>query len=216
MKELFLFAGPNGSGKSTIMAPFLSDGSLDYLSPDYCLREDPEIKIMPAGLEKSIRAREETERRLEEMISAGKSFAWETVFSHESRLNILKYAKEEGYRIHLTYVTTKDADINVARVQSRFREGGHDVPEEKIRGRYGRSVAFLPEMIVIADEVLIFDNSSEKTDPKLLFQKIMQTDDDTEPEMIVWLVDDEDVVEWVVKYVVYPLDKMGIQVRCYR
>jgi predicted ABC-type ATPase len=215
MKEFFLFAGPNGSGKSTIMAPFLSDGTLDYLSADYCEREVPDIKMMPDGLEKSLRAREETEKRLGEIISAGKSFAWETVFSHESRLNIMKHAKDEGYRVHLTYITTKNPDINVARVQSRFKEGGHDVPEDKIRERYERSVSFLPDMIMMADEVSIYDNSSEKTDPKLLFQKIMQTEEDNEPEMILWMVEDEDVVEWGVKNVVYPLDKMGVCVQCF-
>ncbi|MDE4907019.1 zeta toxin family protein [Methanogenium marinum] len=197
------------------MAPFLSDGSIYYLSPDYCERDDPDIKYMSDVLEKSIKAREETERRLEELMLAGKSVAWETVFSHESRLDFMKFAKEEGYRIHLTYITTKDPDINVARVQSRYREGGHDVPEKKIRDRYERSVSFLPEMIVIADEVSIYDNSFENTDPKLLFQKTMQNEDDTESEMIVWLVEDEGVVEWVVKYVVYPLSKMGIHVQCY-
>ncbi len=216
MKEFFLFAGPNGSGKSTIMAPFLSDGSLDYLSADYCEREVSDIKMMPDGIEKSLRAREETEIRLNDMITAGKSFAWETVFSHESRLNIMKHAKDEGYRIHLTYITTKDPDINVARVQSRFKQGGHDVPEERIRERYDRSVSFLPDMITLADEVSLYDNSSEKTDPKLLFQKIMQSEGDNEPEMILWMVEDEEAVEWAVQHVVYPLDKRGMCVQCYR
>ena len=164
MKDLFLFAGPNGSGKSTIMAPFLSDDSIYYLSPDYCKREDPDIKDIPDVLEKSIRAREETERRLKELILAGKSVAWETVFSHKSRLEIMKFAKDEGYRIHLTYITTKDPDINVARVQSRYREGGHDVLEEKIRAIYKRSVSFLPEMILMADDGSLYVNSSENSE----------------------------------------------------
>ncbi len=220
MRDFFLFAGPNGSGKSTIIGEneaYFSENQIEYLNADYCARADPDIAKMPEGLEKSIRAQKETERRLEEMMSRGLSFAWETVFSHESRLDIMKSAKRKGYRIHLHYITTKNPDINVARVQSRFREGGHDVPEDKIRNRYERSVAFLPEMIVIADEVSIYDNSSEKTGPKLLFQKTMQVDDDTKPEMIVWLaeVKDLDVVKWVVEYVVFPLKKMGIHVQCY-
>ena len=145
MRELFLFAGPNGPGKSTIIGKneaYFSDNHFDYLNADYCARADPDIASMPEGLEKSIRAQKETERRLKEMISAGHSFAWETVFSHESRLDIMKFAKTEGYRIHLYYITTKNPDINVDRVHKRFLQGGHDVPEEKIRGRYGRSVAF--------------------------------------------------------------------------
>ncbi|WAI00464.1 hypothetical protein [Methanogenium organophilum] len=128
---------------------------------------------------------------------------------------MMKFAKEEGYRIHLAYITTKDPDINVAHVKSRHRDGGHDVPEEKIRDRYERSVSFLPEMILMADEVSIYDNSSEYTDPKLVFQKTMRNEENAESEMIVWLVDDEGVVEWVGKYVAYPLHEMGMHVQCY-
>lgn len=216
MRDFFLFAGPNGSGKSTIIGAFLSDNHIEYLNADYCARADPDIAKMPEGREKSIRAQKETERRLEEMISAGLSFAWETVFSHESRLEIMKLAKREGYRIHLTYITTKNPDINVARVHNRFLQGGHDVPEEKIRARYCRSVNFLPEMILTADEVSIYDNSYDNTDPRLLFQKLMKSEDDSEPEMIVWEVDDKEINEWVTEYVVNPLDEMDITIQCFR
>ena len=71
MRELFLFAGPNGSGKSTIIGKneaYFSDNHFDYLNADYCARADPDIASMPEGLEKSIRAQKETERRLKEMI----------------------------------------------------------------------------------------------------------------------------------------------------
>lgn len=53
------------------------------------------------------------------MISNGRSFAWETVFSHESRLEIMASAKRHGYLIHLFYITTKNPDVNVARVRTR-------------------------------------------------------------------------------------------------
>lgn len=218
MKDFFLFAGPNGSGKSTIIGknePYFSDNHIQYLNADYCARADPDIAKMPEGTEKSVRAQKETERRLEEMISAGLSFVWETVFSHESRLDIMKFAKKKGYRIHLQYITTKNPDINVARVHKRYVQGGHDVPEEKIRGRYGRSVTLLPEMIVIADEVLVYDNSYENTNPTLLFQKFMKSVDDREPEMIVWQPDDEDLADWVTMYVLNPLFEKDICVQCY-
>jgi len=155
MREFFLFAGPNGSGKSAIIGSFVPESDIQYLNADYLARTDPEIAKMPEGREKFIRAREGTERQLKDMMSAGISFAWGMVFSHESRLDIMKYAKKEGYRIHLTYITTKNPDINVERVHKRFLDGGHDVPEDKIRGRYSRSVSFLPEMILAADEVLV-------------------------------------------------------------
>ena len=77
-------------------------------------------------------------------------------------------------------------------------------------------LSLLPEMIVLADEVSIYDNSYEKTDPTLLFQKLIKSEDNSEPEMIVWLVDDEEVAEWVNEHVLNPLDDMGIPVQCYK
>lgn len=150
------------------------------------------------------------------MLSNGLSFTWETVFSHESRLDIMNYAKNCGYRVHLTYVTTKNPDINVARVRNRVLEGGHDVPEDKIRSRYERSISFLPQMILAADEVLIYDNSYENTAPTLLFQKLTDGKENLDPELIFWDVKDEDVKNWAMKYIFKPLNVMGISVRCYK
>ena len=215
MRDFFIFAGPNGSGKSTIIEYFLSNNDLIYLNADYCARADPEIAKMQDGQEKSIRAQKKTENLLKGMIEEGLSFAWETVFSHESRLEIMKFSKQKGYRIHLFYITTKHPDINVARVHDRFLQGGHDVPEDKIRGRYERSVSFLPQMILIADEVLVYDNSYEKTDPQLLFQKLMENEQNNEPEMIVWQNEDDEISEWVLKYIVEPLSDSGYFIQCY-
>lgn len=112
MKTFFLFAGPNGSGKSTTVARILENTpECLYLNADYCAKSDPEIAAMPEGVEKSIRAQKETERQLKELIKTGVSIAWETVFSHESRFEIMKYAKEHGYYLHLIYITTKDPAI---------------------------------------------------------------------------------------------------------
>ena len=133
MKDFFLFAGPNGSGKSTIISSYLEDENIIFLNADYCARTNPDILNMPDSLEKSILAQRETERHLQAMISNDLSFAWETVFSHESRLEIIEYAKKQGYLIHLFFITTKNPDINDARVRTRVMQGGHDVPEDKIR-----------------------------------------------------------------------------------
>jgi predicted ABC-type ATPase len=211
-----MFAGPNGSGKSTIIKELLSKNDVIYLNADYCARVDPEIAKMHTGLEKSVRAQKETERQIKEMISSGESFAWETVFSHESRFEMMKSAKLAGYRIHLNYITTKHPNINVRRVHDRFLRGGHDVLEEKIRERYKRSVSFLPDMILAADEVLIYDNSYDNANPTLLFQKLVGNNDDSRPNMIVWQVDDDEVTEWVMAHVIKPLNGRGIFVDCFK
>ena len=67
--------------------------------------------------------------------------------------------KKAGYQIHCIYVLTCTADINVARIKSRVQEGGHDVPEDKVRSRYSKALKLLPELIDVCDIMLIYDNS---------------------------------------------------------
>lgn len=215
MRDFFLFAGPNGSGKSTIISLYLQNEEIIFLNADYCARADPDIMNLPDGVEKSIKAQQETQRQLDIMITKGLSFAWETVFSHESRLEIMRDAKKRGYRIRLCYITTKNPDINVARVRTRVVQGGHDVPEDKIRSRYYRSVSFLPQMIMASDEVLVFDNSYDNIEPTLLFQKFISEDEDSDPHMVVWAGEDDDITRWVMVHLINPLEKLGYTVPCY-
>lgn len=58
-------------------------------------------------------------------------------------------------------VATADADINVARVAYRASIGGHDVPPDKIRSRYKRSLENLSEAILLSNRAYIFDNSQD-------------------------------------------------------
>jgi len=94
-------------------------------------------------------------------------------------------------------------------------QGGHDVPEEKIRSRYFRSISFLPQMILTADEVMIFDNSYTNIEPKLLFQKFMKGEENSNPHMITWAVEDDDITEWVIMYLMRPLEILGYSIPCF-
>lgn len=211
MNILLLFAGPNGSGKSTVITQTLDDyPECKYINADYCARSYPELSQMPDGIERSRRAWEKTELQLEEMLLSKVSFAWETVFSHESRLEFMERAKAAGYHIRLIYVMTKNPDINVARVQRRVLAGGHDIPEEKIRSRYMRSVGFLPEMILAADEALVYDNSQDDCEPLLVFQKGSGAAYSPEYSMANEDLMEEEVSQWVFHHVVCPLRERGI------
>ena len=82
---------------------------------------------------------------------------------------LLEKAKENGYQIHYIYILTCNVDINVARVKSRVQDGGHDVPEERIRSRYDKALKLLPRLIEICDRIAIYDNSIMV--PSLIFMK---------------------------------------------
>ncbi len=104
------------------------------------------------------------------MISESNStFAFETVFSHESKLNEIKLAKENGYKIYLYFIATDDIFINFERVQGRIVKGGHSVPTEKIKDRYLRSLDNLFKATILADKVFFFDNSEQKQVGKYSF-----------------------------------------------
>lgn len=146
--EIIVFAGPNGSGKSTItrMAKVIDP----YINADDIKGTNHCTDLEAAQLAESLR---------ESAIKEGKSFTFETVLSTERNLNLLKKAKEQGYFIRCIYVLTADPQINVIRVKARVALGGHPVPDEKIKSRYSKSLAQIPELIEVCDIVHIYDNS---------------------------------------------------------
>ncbi len=91
-------------------------------------------------------------------------FTVETVMSHHSKLDYIKLAKANGYKVYLYFVSTQDVSINIARVNQRVYMGGHDVPEKKIKSRYIKSLNNLYDALTISNRTYIFDNS-EKDKP---------------------------------------------------
>lgn len=89
------------------------------------------------------------------------SFTFETVMSHESKVQFLQEAQQQGFRTYLYFVATKNPQINISRVQYRVKTGGHDVPQDKIIDRYYRSLDLLIDAISSSHRAYIFDNSTE-------------------------------------------------------
>ena len=87
------------------------------------------------------------------------TFTIETVMSHDSKLDFMRAARERGFRIYLYYISTSSPEINVGRVATRVIKGGHNVPEDKIKSRYERSLRNLHEAILLSDRAYIFGNS---------------------------------------------------------
>jgi predicted ABC-type ATPase len=155
--EIIVFAGPNGSGKSTITK--LAKVIEPYINADDIKKTNYCTDMEAAVLAESMR---------ENAIAANKSFTFETVLSTDRNLKLLKKAKEQGYFIRCIYVLTSDVNINVFRVESRKAVGGHGVPEDKIRSRYYKALALIPELVKICDVMHIYDNS---TVPVRIFKK---------------------------------------------
>lgn len=97
-----------------------------------------------------------------ELVKNRVSCTFETVMSHKSKAEFLCHAKDFGFRTYLYYIATESPEINIRRVANRVLQNGHNVPEDKIRSRYFRSLENLTLAIKCADRSYIFDNSREE------------------------------------------------------
>lgn len=159
-RQLWVLAGGNGAGKSTFYQLYLAGYGIPFVNADLIARDlnpqNPEtVSYHAATLASQIR---------EDLISQGLSFCFETVFSHESKIDFLSRAKAGGYKIILVYIHLCDSRLNEARVKQRVSEGGHRVPTDKIHSRIPRTLKHIQTALSIVDEARILDNSS-KEDP---------------------------------------------------
>ncbi|MDT0203481.1 zeta toxin family protein [Nocardioides sp. AE5] len=88
-----------------------------------------------------------------------RSFITETVFSHPSKVDLVASATALGYLVHLHVILVPPV-LPVRRVAFRVDQGGHDVPEEKIRKRYARLWGLVAQARTMADRTTVYDNSS--------------------------------------------------------
>jgi predicted ABC-type ATPase len=93
------------------------------------------------------------------LLQARKRFSFETVFSHESNLDIMREATEAGYKVYLYFVSTASPEINKFRVHNRVKQNGHAVPDNLIVSRYYRAMRLMKEAAQIAHQAFFFDNS---------------------------------------------------------
>lgn len=141
----------------------------------------------------------------EALLNAKKRFSFETVFSHESNLEIMERAVAAGYKVYLYFVSTESPEINKYRVALRVKQGGHPVAEDRIEKRYYKALELLHDAAEISYQAFFFDNTMEEEPFKLVghFKKISgvkKWDDD---------IDNEKVSNWFKKYYLNVLKDRG-------
>jgi predicted ABC-type ATPase len=183
---MVIVGGPNGSGKSTITESMRQEPqfkNLDLLNPDVIgkdLRSHGVHKLLD-GVQPLTKftdwvAARAVTRRVKESIVARRSFLVETVLSTNKYLAHVKHARGLGFYVSLIFVTLPDPALNWARVEDRRQRGGHGVPKGKVRARWERSHAMLPEFAALADDVRVFDNSAVDGIPRLVVTKDRRLD----------------------------------------
>lgn len=152
-----MVAGPNGAGKTTLIQ-WLRRRGVDfgeYINPD-----DIAQQLEGSYDERVRQAQLIADRRREECIEARRSFSFETVMSHPSKVDILVRARSVGFFVQLFFVGTEDPEISIERVALRVAQGGHDVPTDRIIARWFRTMEQLSEAIEESDRAFIFDNTA--------------------------------------------------------
>ena len=157
MRRLDLVVGPNGAGKSTFveqrLAPLLP-GSV-FVNADVVAAQ----RWPDSAAEHSYEAARIAGTIRDALVEHGESFIAETVFSHPSKLDLIDRARAAGYVVVL-HVVLVPVDLSVARVAERVVEGGHRVPEDKIRGRFARLWPLVVDAIGRVDHATVYDNTA--------------------------------------------------------
>ena len=157
-KQLWILTGGNGAGKSTFFRLFLAPQGIKLVNADLIARE-----INPQQPEQfSYEAAEIASRMTRDLLHQNVSFCFETVFSHESKIDFTAEARAQGYEIILVYIHLDTPALNEARVHQRVTEGGHSVPAEKIKSRIPRTMKHIAAVLPLANEARLLDNSSAK------------------------------------------------------
>jgi len=152
---LHLLAGPNGAGKSTLYDTVIGPAThLEFVNADVIAAQRWPDDPIGKSYEAAVVAAE----RRTELIEARVSFVTETVFSHESKLELVRTAIDAGYLVTLHVVLVPEA-LAVGRVANRVDVGGHAVPQAKIRERYVRLWPLVATAIGVVENATVYDNS---------------------------------------------------------
>ncbi|MGV9827287.1 MULTISPECIES: zeta toxin family protein [unclassified Gordonia (in: high G+C Gram-positive bacteria)] len=157
--RLDLVVGCNGAGKTTLVDTTLSPLlGTPFVNADEIARrrwpQNPEHHSYDAA---RVAARTRTT-----LLGLQRSFIAETVFSHESKLDLIDDAHDHGFRVILHVVMIPE-ELAVERVRLRVDSGGHAVPVEKIRQRYARLWPLVAQAVSRCEQATVYDNSGRRT-----------------------------------------------------
>ena len=160
----YLLAGPNGAGKSTLYKALTLQGTIpssaEFVNAD--LHEAAHLQHIADLEARSEAARHWADDRRAELLQTGQSFVSETVFSHESKLALIKEAQQLGFFVMLIVVCLDDPQRLLARVAGRVTEGGHAVTPKRILARYPRTLSNLKVAVRLADVSILYDSEVVK------------------------------------------------------
>jgi predicted ABC-type ATPase len=160
-KKIIIIAGPNGAGKTTFARMFLPQ---EAQCPRFINAD-----LIAAGLSPfapdaaAIKAGRLMLAEMDECVTRGESFAFETTLGGIVYLRRIQQWRDLGYHVGLFFLSMPSPEAAIARVAMRVRQGGHNVPEEVIRRRFDAGLRNLEHVYKSAvDAWAVYDNSGER------------------------------------------------------
>lgn len=108
-------------------------------------------------------------QRMDDLLSEGEDFAFETTLATRSYVKFVERAQAKGYFVTLLYFWLPTPEQAIERVATRVSEGGHNIPSDVIRRRYANGIKNLTTLYTpICDFWTIYDNSSADEEIKIV------------------------------------------------
>ena len=150
---MIAIAGSNGAGKTTFYHAHIKPAGLPLVNADQLASELAIEPYQAAQVAGNLR---------QTLVRQHESFAFETVFSDPvgDKLSFLQATANSGYTVVLCFIGLSSARRSAERVAMRVSQGGHDVPTDKLKSRFPRTLANLKGVIRTLPHVLVFDNSN--------------------------------------------------------
>jgi predicted ABC-type ATPase len=159
--RIYVLAGVNGAGKSSIGGAAFRSFGADYYNPDETARALRDSNPVLSQAEANSEAWHRGRRLLERASAERLDFAIETTLGGNTIVRLLAEAAAKGTELYVWYVGLASPELHIARVRSRARRGGHDIPERDIRRRYEHSRLNLIHLLPHLAGLRVYDNSAD-------------------------------------------------------
>ena len=158
MSRLDLIIGPNGAGKTTLYERVIAPGrpGLPFVNADRIAAD----RFGDDAEERSYEAAQIAQATRDALIAARLDFCTETMFSHDSKLELVNAAVDARYDV-VVHVVMIPLELSGPRVAARVAGGGHSVPAGKLAGRYERLWPNVVAAVPLCHRVVFWDNAAD-------------------------------------------------------
>lgn len=161
VQKIIIIAGPNGAGKTTFARSFLP---AEARCPRFLNADLIAAGLSPFSPESAaIKAARLMLHEMQECTARRESFAFETTLAGLSYVRHIRQWQALGYHVSLFFLTLPSAEMAIARVAERVKQGGHHIPDDVVRRRFtaGRN-NFDAHYRAAVDAWAYFDNSGDE------------------------------------------------------